>query len=927
MLRVPVTMLPGFLLSLLLFSSVPIADAQDAGPVRIEGIEPGVSYFQPLTPEIVVSKGYTVAAQELDGQPYDGSQIAEQGLHSLRVTVVDDQGNEASTHVLFFVLSETDRAPIYTMDMVRYHVERLAEHPDVMPTRSADQRMVIGRSPGWAQDPEVPEHEVYGFQITDGEADGAKVSIVLVGGNHPREQTGSWALQGALDFLVSEDPRAEQLRRWCTFSVYPMVNPDGRYALSGRSNPEMQAEKVSDHNRVWNTTGRFSTIDIVTGAMRADTAGTVHYLLDFHSAGATFFFTGPELMTSAYAQAMTARESEIKPRRSEGHPGMIRNWAMSSEGLNVPFAYTPELAGGENVKRSLDVGRSFMLAFHDLITGTAALAAADRSLQPADDTPLSDRYRQRIPERKAGLQQVLADKEASVHQILADVDALYDAINDYREALDVASEIDRLHESVQQIVKRSPLEIATWLHERLNQQVHQLSESQSDPEADLAQIRSETRHVTSLLDTLQQAEFAERAVSESKQILETPFVGFGQLVQNRVRQQRGRLVELLDTPGTSGEQYAKATAELKASIVDGWQVHAEQPFPAIRSGSLNRQNAVVETVTQADWADGLLINVLAEQDGLAPVARPTLRFRGDGDHVQTQFVPGETTLGQQFTWEFWKRYRVFQDATGSSGNRGTAPRFYTQLAGENGQFRTAIGDAYWTSTTLEAPDTWCHIAIVFDAGQVRTYVAGQLQDTRDEVQFSGDGAGPLAIGRGFQQQRWLDGSTREHRIWNVARSQAEIQRDKHRRLEAQQPGLVGYWRLDEGQGETAFDRSASENHGTIVGAIWETQAEPGFRIAQPLELGQGIQAGDITVSWEVQIDEEETPCQVAISFGTSEDAATFPASWMAATNGDTLHVPDAATPVTGRYLWLKQVLTPDESTTSVRLRRMTVQIQ
>lgn len=927
MLRFSITISPATLLALWVLSSLPIAGAQDAGPVRIEGVEPGASYFQPVTPEIVVNPGYTIVEQELDGNPYDGGQITEQGLHSLRVSVVDDQANEASTQVRFFVLSETGRAPVYTMDMIGYHVERLAEHPDVMPTRSADQQMVIGRSPGWAQDPEVPEHDVYGFQITDGQADGAKLSIVLVGGNHPREQTGSWALQGALDFLVSDDPRAEQLRRWCTFYAYPMVNPDGRYALSGRSNPEMQAEKISDHNRVWNTTGRFSTIDIVTGAMRADTAGTVHYLLDFHSAGATFFFTGPELMTSPYAQAMTAREPEVLPRRSEGHPGMIRNWAMSSEGLNVPFAYTPELAGGENVKRSLEVGQSFILAFHDLITGKAVIAAADQALQSTDDTPLSQRYRQRIPAGKAELQQVLAEQEADVHHVLAEVYALYDAINDYREAREAASEIETLNATVEQAVQRSSLTIASWLPERLNQQIHRLLASQSDPETELAQIRSDTHEVTNLLAMLQQAESAEQAVSASQEILQTPFVGVGQLYQNRVRQQREQLVKLLDTPGTSGEPYAHATVDLQAAIVDGWQIHAQQPFPAIRSGTLSRDNSVVETVTQADWADGLLINLMAEPEGLAPAARPTLRFRGDGDHVHTDFVPSEPTLGQQFTWEFWKQYRVFQDATGSSGNRGTAPRFYTQLAGDNGQLRTAIGDAYWTSTTLKAADTWVHIAIVFDQGQVRTYVDGELQDTREDVTFSGDGASPFAIGQGFQQQRWLDGATREHRIWKVARSQAEIQRDKYRRLEAQQPGLVGYWRLDEGQGDTALDRSPAENHGTIVGAVWETQAEPGFRIAQPLELGPGIQAADLAVSWEVHREDEDGACQVTVAFGISEDQTTLPAFWSTATNGETLAAGDEAMPIAGRYLWLKQEITPVESTASVRLRRMAVQVQ
>ncbi len=927
MFRMPITMSPGVLLALVLFSSLPIAAAQDAEPVRIEGIEPGANYFQPITPEIVVSQGYTIAKKELNGQPYDGDQITDQGLHSLRVSVVDEQGNEASAKVRFFVLSKTGRAPVYTTEMIRYHVQRLAEHPDVMPTRSADSQMVIGRSPGWAQDPVVPEHDVYGFQITNREQDGPKLSIVLVGGNHPREQTGSWALQGALDFLVSDDPRAEELRRWCKFFVYPMVNPDGRYALSGRSNPEMLAEKVSDHNRVWNTTGRFSTIDIVTGAIRADTAETVHYLLDFHSAGATFFFTGPELMTSPYAQAMTAREPEVPPRLSQGHPGMIRIWAMSSEGFDVPFAYTPELAGGENVKRSLEVGRSFVLTFYDLITGSAPIVAADLALQSADDTPLSDRYRQRIPPRKAGLQQVLAEKEADVHQVLAEVYALYDAINDHREARNVESEIETLNESVRQIAERSTPEFATWLSEGLDQQIQKLAASQSDPEADLARIRSEMQQVTDLWETWQQAESAELEVSATQEILETPFVGYGQLYQNRVRQQRDALVKLLGTPGTSGEKYERAAADLQAAIVDGWQIHAQQPFPAIRHDVLSRENAVVETVAQADWQDGLLINLVAEQDGLAPLARPILQFRGDGDHVLTDFVPDESTLGQQFTWEFWKRYRVFQDATGSSGNRGAEPRFYSQLAGDDGQLRTAIGDAYWTATTLEATDTWYHVAIVFDRGQVRTYVDGELRNTRDDVTFSGDGSSPFAIGRGFRQERWLDGSTREHRIWKVARSQAEIQRDKHRRLPAEQPGLVGYWRLDDGQGETALDRAPSENHGTIVGAVWETQAETGFRIAPPLELGQEVQVADVTVSWDVQRDDEDSPCQVTVFFGVSDDEATLPARWLTANHGETLVVPDEATPVAGQYLWLKQEIAPAEPTTSVRLRRMTVQIR
>jgi hypothetical protein len=34
------------------------------------------------------------------------------------------------------------------------------------------------------------------------------------------------------------------------------------------------------------------------------------------------------------------------------------------------------------------------------------------------------------------------------------------------------------------------------------------------------------------------------------------------------------------------------------------------------------------------------------------------------------------------------------------------------------------------------------------------------------------------------------------------------------------PGLLGYWKMDEGNGSAVFDASASGNNGTIDGAIW-----------------------------------------------------------------------------------------------------------
>lgn len=44
---------------------------------------------------------------------------------------------------------------------------------------------------------------------------------MLAGGNHPREDPACWTLHGLVEFLVSEDPQARELRQGFEFFVYP----------------------------------------------------------------------------------------------------------------------------------------------------------------------------------------------------------------------------------------------------------------------------------------------------------------------------------------------------------------------------------------------------------------------------------------------------------------------------------------------------------------------------------------------------------------------------------------------------------------------------------------------------------------------------------------------------------------------------------
>ncbi len=915
----------GALAALLTAPAAHEVGAQERRPVRVEGVEEGAIYFEPVAPVVVVPDDFTLEAKELNGKPYDGSEIAQQGLHTLRVTASDGEGRAVCSTTRFFVLDPEERGPEYTVEIVRYHVERLAEHPNVAPTASADERLVLGRSRGWPEDPEIPAHDLYGFQITDPGPEGPKLQVVLVSGNHPREHTGNWALHGALDFLLTDDPRAEDLRRWAVFFAYPMVNPDGRYALSGRSNPEMQAEKVSDHNRVWNTSGRFSTIDAFAEAIRTDTGGTADYLFDFHSAGSTFFFADAGMMGSPYAHAMTAREPDVRPRRSDGQPGMIRIWAMSEEGLNTPFAYTPELAGSESAKRSMAIGRSYMLVFHDLITGSAALAAAAEILEQDRDPVFGEAYRRRIPGLKEKLEDVLAGGDAPVDRTLDAVYELYWGINDYRASVDLTAEAEERTASAQRLLEQPGLTFGIWLQEALSERMGELAAALADPAAENDAVRTQTAKLAGAMDDFRHAEAAEAVVSLASEALGEAHEGFGRLYQDAVARRRECLVERLGTPGTKLEPIRQASEALDRSLASFWRIRGESPFPPVRPVQLAGVPKVLELGTRSDWEDGFLVNVEAEDGGLALADRPALRFGGDGDYVETGFHPGESNLGQRFTWEFWKKYRRFANNTGSSGAAGTTPRFYTQLTDSDGGLRTAIGDSYWTSATLEEEGRWYHIAIVFDEGEVRTYVDGELRDTRAGVKFSSESPSPLAIGKGYGE-RWLDGYSREHRIWNTARSQSEIRRDRHRRLDGSEEGLIGYWRLDEGEGDTAADRTAAGNHGTVAGARRRRRAVPGYRISQPIALADDLAVGEVVLNWETA-EEADDDAGVALLAGLSDDETVLPERWHEATNGWPLALVEEGAAWAGSCLWVKQRLSPRESDAPVVLRRLSVQVR
>ena len=249
-------------------------------------------------------------------------------------------------------------------------MSRVAASPFVAPTASDLGGLVIGQSAGGIDDlgRTISPNDLYGYAISDPAAGGEKLKVVLAGGNHPCETMGSHALEGMIDFILSDDPIAAGLRDVADFYVYPQINPDGRVAGYYRSTPENPSK---DFNRYWNNPTGFTDMTAVRDAMLLDTGGDVDYLFDFHGmfgpwTRSDYFAVVPGDVGSDFALALAELEPGIEETPDPGVTGMLRNWGLSQYGLKAEHAYTAEFgARPGNLEAELDaIGANYARALY-----------------------------------------------------------------------------------------------------------------------------------------------------------------------------------------------------------------------------------------------------------------------------------------------------------------------------------------------------------------------------------------------------------------------------------------------------------------------------------------------------------------------------------------------------------------------------------
>ncbi len=205
-----------------------------------------------------------------------------------------------------------------------------------------------------------------------------------------------------------------------------------------------------------------------------------------------------------------------------------------------------------------------------------------------------------------------------------------------------------------------------------------------------------------------------------------------------------------------------------------------------------------------------------------------LEFDGVDDYADIPNIAAYDFGSGNFTVEFWIKYsdNSAPDGLVVSATNNVCTTIGWAIIGQGGIISFMLRDGngacspiFLSSTTTLNNDEWYHVSAVrlgSPTNQIQLYINGiqEATGTANETLTSGRN---IVLGRRYLNLPnfyHLDGQIDEVRIWNVARTQAQIRDNMCRQLTGTETGLVGYWNMNEGTGNTVNDLTTNNNHGT-----------------------------------------------------------------------------------------------------------------
>ena len=197
-----------------------------------------------------------------------------------------------------------------------------------------------------------------------------------------------------------------------------------------------------------------------------------------------------------------------------------------------------------------------------------------------------------------------------------------------------------------------------------------------------------------------------------------------------------------------------------------------------------------------------------------PVSNEGLIFGGAPERAEVgnvSFLNGAT----QATFEAWINLSAPPSAVRSMIiSRDNS--FELQLHASNG-----LGLRINNGSSLFVPffptlNQWYHVAAIYNAGNVDFYIDGKFTGSTTQASSIQNTGTNMAIGCRSGGGRCLSGTVDEVRIWNVARTPAEISANINNELTGTEAGLGAYYNMNDGSGSTIADDLVGSNDGTLT---------------------------------------------------------------------------------------------------------------
>ncbi len=159
--------------------------------------------------------------------------------------------------------------------------------------------------------------------------------------------------------------------------------------------------------------------------------------------------------------------------------------------------------------------------------------------------------------------------------------------------------------------------------------------------------------------------------------------------------------------------------------------------------------------------------------------------------------------------------------------------------------------------TVVTSNVWHHAAATYDGSAWHLYLDGNADGVLAVGNFPrSDSIQHAAIGTAMNSTGVADGFfagvVDEARIWNVARTQSQIQAGRNLEIPSAQ-GLIGRWGMNEGTGSIVSDSSGSGINGTAVNAPAWVNGAPFNPDSSPPAPPQGLVAmaggGQVSLTW------------------------------------------------------------------------------